>query len=54
VSLWEKDPSVRPPNAVAVYDALPGEKKLIRYDWGHDWIEDMVSNNADWLERHLG
>lgn len=53
VSLGEKDPSVRPPNAVAVFDALPGEKRLIRYDWGHDWTPEMVTNNVEWLESHL-
>jgi cephalosporin-C deacetylase len=54
VTLGEKDPSVRPANAVAIYDALPGEKKLIRYEIGHDWIEDMIPNNVDWMTRHLG
>jgi len=54
VTLGEKDPSVRPANAVAIYDALPGEKRLIRYEIGHDWIEDMVPNNIEWMKRHLG
>jgi len=53
ISLGHKDPSVRPDHARAVFEALPGEKKLIEYDWGHDWHPDMVENNRSWLMRHL-
>jgi cephalosporin-C deacetylase len=54
ISLGEKDPAVRPENALAIYDALPGPKNLIRYDWGHDWHPDMVYNNLKWLLESLG
>ncbi|MEQ1822927.1 MAG: acetylxylan esterase [Fimbriimonadaceae bacterium] len=53
VSLGEKDPAVRPPNVEAVFEAMPGEKKLIRYDWGHDWHPDMIENNRNWMLEHL-
>lgn len=54
VSYGEKDPAVRPDTAKAIYEALPGtDKRLIAYDWGHDWHPDMVANNRDWLLAHL-
>lgn len=49
VSLGEKDPAVRPPVVEAVYNALPGTKRLIRYPIGHDWHPNMVENNRSWL-----
>ncbi|MBV6457523.1 MAG: Cephalosporin-C deacetylase [Fimbriimonadaceae bacterium] len=49
VSLGEKDPAARPEAVEAIYNALPGEKRLIRYVWGHDWHPEMVHNNRDWL-----
>jgi len=49
VSLGEKDPAARPEAVSAIYEALPGEKRLIRYDWGHDWHPEMVENNRSWL-----
>lgn len=54
VSLGEKDPAARPENVEAIYNALAGEKALIRYDWGHDWHADMVASNIAWMARHLG
>lgn len=54
VSRGLKDPSVRPDTAQAIYDALPGEKRLVTYDWGHDWHPEMVSNNRNWLVDWLG
>lgn len=53
VSYGTKDPSVRPPNATAIYEALPGEKRLVEYDWGHDWHPEMLKNNADWLRKYV-
>lgn len=54
VSYGTKDPSVRPPNARACFGALStAEKKLVEYDWGHDWHPDMVPTNRDWLIAHL-
>jgi cephalosporin-C deacetylase len=53
VSLGLKDPSCRPQNVQAIYDALPSEKELAIYDWGHDWHPEMIDRNRDWLLRHL-
>lgn len=53
VSRGLKDPAVRPDTAQAVYDALPGPKRLITYDWGHDWHPEMVENNRQWLLQNL-
>ncbi|MEQ1934640.1 MAG: acetylxylan esterase [Fimbriimonadaceae bacterium] len=54
VSLGEKDPAVRPLNVEAVFEALPGDKRLLRYDWGHDWHPDMIENNRNWMLEKLG
>jgi cephalosporin-C deacetylase len=53
VSLGLKDPSCRPPNVRAIYEALPSGKILREYDWGHDWHPDMVESNRRWLDEHL-
>lgn len=53
VSLGLKDPAARPDNVRAAYEALTCEKKLVEYDWGHDWYPDMVENNRRWLLDHL-
>jgi cephalosporin-C deacetylase len=53
VSLGLKDPAVKADNVKAVYEALPGEKELKVYDWGHDWHPEMVENDRRWLMRHL-
>lgn len=53
VTLGEKDPAVRPEQAEAVYQALPGEKRLIRYPGGHDWHAEMVENNRSWMTAYL-
>jgi len=53
VSLGLRDPATRPENVQAVYDALPGHKALITYDWGHDWHPEMVENNRRWLDQNL-
>lgn len=49
LSLGEKDPAVKPPSVLAIYDALPGEKMLVRYPTGHDWHQGMIENNRKWL-----
>lgn len=53
VSLGEKDPAARPENVEAVYSALAGAKRLIRYDWGHDWHPDMLDADREWLLEHM-
>lgn len=53
VALGEKDPSCRPPVVEAIHAALPGEKRMLRYEIGHDWYPEMVGNNRDWLLSHL-
>ncbi len=53
LSLGLKDPAVRPETAQAVFDALAGEKRLERYDVGHDWYPPMIENNRSWLMEHL-
>jgi cephalosporin-C deacetylase len=54
VSLGLKDPSARPKNVRAIFDALPGEKTLVEYDWGHDWHPEMITRNREWLSEKLG
>lgn len=54
VSLGLKDPASRPENVRAAFEALPGPKRLVEYDWGHDWHEPMIANNREWLIEHLG
>jgi cephalosporin-C deacetylase len=49
VSLGLKDPASKPDNVRAIYEALPGPKRLQVYDWGHDWHPEMISSNAEWL-----
>ncbi|HVT14504.1 MAG TPA: acetylxylan esterase [Fimbriimonadaceae bacterium] len=53
VSVGLKDPAVKPEQARAIFEALPGTKKLLIYDWGHDWHPEMVENNQAWLTAHL-
>lgn len=53
VSLGLRDPACRPETVQAIYDALPGSKKLEVYDWGHDWHPSMIGNNQQWLREHL-
>jgi cephalosporin-C deacetylase len=54
VSLGLKDPASRPDSVRAIFEALPGPKKLMELDWGHDWHPDMIRNNANWLAEQLG
>ena len=53
VSLGLKDPAAKPEQVRAIYAALPGKKTLREYDWGHDWLPDMVENNRQWLLENL-
>lgn len=54
VSLGQKDPACRPPTVERVFSALPGPKRLIQYEGGHDWHAGMVPNNSEWLVRAFG
>jgi cephalosporin-C deacetylase len=54
VSLGLRDPAARPDNVRSAYAALACDKKLIEYDWGHDWFPPMIENNRRWLVDHLG
>jgi cephalosporin-C deacetylase len=53
VSLGLKDPACRPDTVRAIFEALPGSKMLRSYDWGHDWLPDMIGNNRRWLLENL-
>ena len=53
VSLGLKDPAAKPDNVRACYSALPGEKRLVTYDWGHDWHPDMIPTNREWFLAHM-
>jgi len=48
-----KDPSVRPAQVHAVYEALPGRKVIEEIDWGHDWHPRMIEGAAEFL-REIG
>lgn len=53
VSLGLKDPACRPETVRKIYEALPGKKHLVEYDWGHDWHPSMIDNNRNWLLENL-
>lgn len=53
VSLGLRDPACRPETVRAIFEALPGSKRLVTYDWGHDWHPDMMEKNAQWLTENL-
>jgi len=53
VALGVMDPAARPDQVKAIYEALPGEKRLQEYQIGHDWTPEMVENNRDWLTTYL-
>lgn len=53
VSLGTKDPAVREDNVRSLMEALPGEKELTVYEWGHDWHPEMIDVNRNWLIGHL-
>lgn len=53
VSVGLKDPAVRPAQVESIYQALPGRRNFVQYDWGHDWHPDMVPNNRNWLLQNL-
>lgn len=54
VSLGLKDPAIRPENVRDVFEALPGEKTLMEYNWGHDWHPHMIEKNREWLLEKMG
>jgi cephalosporin-C deacetylase len=49
VTLGLKDPAVRPEQARAIFEALPGPKELVELDWGHDWHPEMIEGGRQWL-----
>lgn len=51
ITAGTRDPSVRPAQAEAVYEALQGPKEYEKFDWGHDWHPSMVDRNLRWLDR---
>ncbi|MFI5386082.1 MAG: acetylxylan esterase [Fimbriimonadales bacterium] len=53
VSLGLRDPAVKPVQARSIFEALPGPKKLVTYNWGHDWHPEMIENNRLWLEEYV-
>jgi cephalosporin-C deacetylase-like acetyl esterase len=53
LSRGTKDPAVRPDTVQAIFDALPSAKRLLTYEWGHDWLPDMIENNRHWLLENL-
>jgi cephalosporin-C deacetylase len=53
VSLGLKDPACRPDTVRKAFDALPSTKRLLTYDWGHDWHPEMIENNRQWLAEIL-
>lgn len=55
ISMGLKDPACRPEAVEAIFGSVAAQqKRLLTYDWGHDWHPDMVQNNKQWLEEHLG
>lgn len=53
VSLGLKDPACRPDTVRLAYTALTGKRRLVEYDWGHDWHPDMIPNNAAWFRSEV-
>lgn len=53
VSRGLKDPACRPEAVEAVFEALPGRKKLVTYEGGHDWDPGMIDMNREWLLTNL-
>lgn len=53
ITVGLKDPSCRPPQVHAIYEAIPAEKELTELDWGHDWHPSMIETNLQWMNSHL-
>lgn len=53
IRLGLKDPACRPASVRPIFEALPGEKRLIELDWCHDWHPSMIDTNREWLDRWL-
>ena len=53
ISLGLKDPASKPANVRAIYESLAGRKRLVEYDWGHDWHPQMILSNRNWLDEYL-
>ncbi|BCW96371.1 MAG: acetylxylan esterase [Fimbriimonadales bacterium] len=55
LSLALKDPGIRAPVVVSLYDALPQPKRLLIYeDHGHDWHPEMRVRLQEWARLHFG
>jgi cephalosporin-C deacetylase len=55
LSLALKDPGIRAPVVVSLYDALPQPKRLLIYeDHGHDWHPEMRLRLEQWARLHFG
>jgi cephalosporin-C deacetylase len=55
LSLALKDPGIRAPVVVSLYDALPPPKRLLIYeDHGHDWHPEMRVRLEEWARLHFG
>jgi cephalosporin-C deacetylase len=53
ISAGTKDPAVRVDQAKSIFEALPGEKEFVLYEWGHDWHPEMVERNRTWMLEHM-
>ena len=53
LTLGERDPAVRPFEVESIFEVLPGQKRMERLDWGHDWHPSMVNRNRDWMLSHV-
>ena len=53
VSLGTKDPASKPYTVKSIYQSLPSTKKLVEYEWGHNWHPEMITNNLNWLNDYL-
>lgn len=53
VALGNQDPACTPPTVEKIYDSLPQEKKLVRYDCGHVWHPQAITDSREWLEKYL-
>jgi cephalosporin-C deacetylase len=48
-----RDPACPPETVQSIYEVLPGRKRLVTYEGGHDWHPEMVDRNQEWLEQNL-
>ncbi|MCH7903143.1 MAG: acetylxylan esterase [Armatimonadetes bacterium] len=48
-----RDPAVKSYEVMSVFEALPGEKKLVEVDCGHEWHASMVERNREWMRKQF-